>query len=447
MSLSSRVAWTEGLFLRPQHFQQEARFQSRFFKESFAVLRPNAWGFADLDISQAQLALGRIGIDKAAGFFPDGEIFDFPEHDLSPIPVDVDKDAHGCTVFLCIPSYKFGDRETSSDSEDTRRRTETLQVEDLSTDARTDAAPIEVSRLRSTLRVEKKPGKSIPGHVCVPVARIADIAADGALTLEAGFVPSVMGFGAAAYLRSFVTSTVGHLEGRAETLAARVTGASKGGAAEVTDFILMQVVNHYLPIFRHFASSHTIHPQDVFLAAATLCGDFAVYTRPDRIVSAFAPYDHRDLTVSFQGVIEEVRRCLSFIGDPTATEMPLTERGFGINVAEITDRTLLETAQLVIAVAASMPGEEVRRRFPREAKIGSVDVIRDLVNVQLPGVKLHALPVAPRQIPYHAGKVYFELERKGEYWESLKTSAGIAIHIGGDFPDLDVTLWAIRETR
>lgn len=94
-----------------------------------------------------------------------------------------------------------------------------------------------------------------------------------------------------------------------------------------------------------------------------------------------------------------------------------------------------------------MPGEDIRRRFPKEAKIGNVDVIRDLVNIQIPGVRLKALPVAPRQIPYHAGKVYFELERKGDYWEGLVESSAVALHVGGDFPDLNLTLWAIRETR
>ncbi len=447
MSLSSKVAWTEGLFLRPQHFQQEARFQSRFLQAALAALLPYAWGFSELVISPAHLSLGKVGLDKGAGFFPDGEIFSFPEHDISPTPVDVDKEARGCVVYLCVPVYKFGDRETSSQSDDTRYRTETFQVEDLSTDARTDAAPIEVSRLRPQLRVEKKAGAGIPGQLCIPVARIADISADGAVTLEPGFIPSVLASNASEYLRSFITSSIGHLEGRAETLAARVTGASKGGAAEVADFILMQVVNRYLPIFRHLAAVPNLHPRDVYLAAVNLCGDFAVHTRPDRIVQAFPPYDQNDLTASFQPVIEEVRRCLSFIGDPTAKEMPLTERGFGIRVSEIKDKTLLETAQIVLAVGASIPGEEIRRRFPREAKVGSVDVIRDLVNVALPGVKLHALPAVPRQIPYHAGKVYFELERKGEYWEGLQASTGLAIHIGGEFPDLDLTLWAIRETR
>jgi len=54
------------------------------------------------------------------------------------------------------------------------------------------------------------------------------------------------------------------------------------------------------------------------------------------------------------------------------------------------------------------------------------------------------LPVAPRQIPFHAGCHYFELERGGDLWKQLERSGGMALHIGGEFPGLELELWAIR---
>ena len=446
MSLSSRVAWTEGLFLRPQHFQQEARYLDRALKACFNVVA-NGWGFSKLDLNSELLELGQFAIERASGFFPDGEIFDFPEHDISPLPIDIHEDAHGCAVYMCLQPKRFGDQETSLEGANTRRCTQTAQVTDMATEARSEAASVEIARLKPILKLEKKPGAGIEGFVSIAVARISDIGADGAVKLEKNFIPTVYDHSSAKILKSFITNTEGLLEGRSATLAARVTGASSGGAPEVSDYILLQTINRYLNIFRHFSNVKTMHPQELFLGASNLCAEFSVHTQPDRMAPAFKAYDHRNLTESFKPVIEEVRRCLSYIGDPTATNLPLSERGFGIQVAEITDKTLLKTSQIVLAVGASMPGEDIRRRFPKEAKIGNVDVIRDLVNIQIPGVRLKALPVAPRQIPYHAGKVYFELERKGDYWEGLVESSAVALHVGGDFPDLNLTLWAIRETR
>ncbi len=92
-----------------------------------------------------------------------------------------------------------------------------------------------------------------------------------------------------------------------------------------------------------------------------------------------------------------------------------------------------------------MPGEALRSRFPTQVKIGPVERIRDLVTLQLPGVILHPLPVAPRQIPFHTGASYFELEtRNSDLWRQLEKSGGVAMHIAGEFPGLELAFWAIR---
>ena len=141
----------------------------------------------------------------------------------------------------------------------------------------------------------------------------------------------------------------------------------------------------------------------------------------------------------------DLRQSLSMVLEQTAIPIELQERKHGIRVAVIGDGELLRTAVFVLAVNAQMPGEALRLRFPTQVKIGPAERIRDLVNLQLPGVTLRALPVAPRQIPYHAGYTYFELETRGnELWKQLETSGGLAMHIAGDFPGLVIEFWAIR---
>jgi type VI secretion system protein ImpJ len=108
------------------------------------------------------------------------------------------------------------------------------------------------------------------------------------------------------------------------------------------------------------------------------------------------------------------------------------------------DLELLRKAGFVLAVGAQVPAEQLRQRFPAQSKFGPVDRIRDLVNLQLPGIALRALPVAPRQLPFHAGFTYFELDKNSEYWKPLLTSAGFAVHIPNEYPGLQMEFWAIR---
>ena len=102
-------------------------------------------------------------------------------------------------------------------------------------------------------------------------------------------------------------------------------------------------------------------------------------------------------------------------------------------------RALLESAQ---AIARDV-GRTAAQRY-HDLRIGTVEKIRDLVMLQLPGIGIQPMAVAPRQIPYHAGFVYFELDKSNELWRSLKTSGGVAFHQAGEFPGLSMEFWAIR---
>jgi type VI secretion system protein ImpJ len=139
-----------------------------------------------------------------------------------------------------------------------------------------------------------------------------------------------------------------------------------------------------------------------------------------------------------------LRECLGKVLEQTAIPIPLKEPKYGIRAALISDRNLLSDATFVLAVRADLAGDKIRQRFPANAKIGSVEGIRELVMSQLPGIEIRALPVAPRQIPYDAGSVYFELDSTSEHWPDLNTSGGFAIHVGGEFPGMEMDFWAIR---
>lgn len=67
-----------------------------------------------------------------------------------------------------------------------------------------------------------------------------------------------------------------------------------------------------------------------------------------------------------------------------------------------------------------------------------------MVSVQVPGVPLTPRTAAPRQLPYHDGYVYFELDKGVAAWQDVMKAGALALHISGTFPDLGVQLWAIR---
>ena len=143
-------------------------------------------------------------------------------------------------------------------------------------------------------------------------------------------------------------------------------------------------------------------------------------------------------------MIHALRQALSAVLEQTAIALPLNEGKFGMRISPIGDRSLIQGARFILMVSADLAPDDLKRRFMSQVKIGPVEKIRQLITLQLPGLMLSPLAVAPRQLPYHAGFIYFELDPGSPLWRDLESSGGFAFHIGGDFPNLRVEFWAIR---
>jgi len=445
MAWDNRVLWTEGLFLQPQHFQQADRHTESLVAGLAERLVPAGWGFSSLEIDEGALKTGQFALAACSGLTPDGVVFRVPSADGHPPALDVPENTKDCVVLLTLPARRAGAAEVDlTGAEKSAARLRPAEIE-LADSTGTGGAPVTVAvgklRLQFALAVD-----DLSDRLAMPLARIIEVRPDGEVVLDRGFVASCLDIRAAAPLWSFLRELEGLLGHRMTALAGRLAeaGASRG-VAEVQDFLLLQTVNRALPLIRHLGSRGIVHPEAFYAACVSLAGELAVFMTGEKVAPEFPPYRHDDLTASFAPVIRTLRQYLSSVLEQTAVAIRLDPRKFGISVGVIADRKLIGQAGFVLAVRADIPAETVRRHFASHAKIGPVEEIRPLVNSALPGIALRPLPVAPRQIPYHAGVVYFELDRESPYWRKMTTSGGIAVHVSGEYPGLSMELWAIRE--
>ncbi|MQS42285.1 type VI secretion system baseplate subunit TssK [Xanthomonas translucens pv. translucens] len=444
MTPYNKVIWSEGLFLRPQHMQQQERYFERFVELRAGALRPHAWGFAELELEQALLSIGKLAIRRARGCFPDGTPFSIPDRDPSPPPLEVPGDCRDQVVSLALPLRASA--QPDSEWPDTgparlvRYRVDEAEVGDASGGV-PGTVRLEVGAMASRLRLQSQPGE---GLVEVPMARIVECRADRRVILDDGFIPSASRIEAAAWLTTFLSELLGLLHQRGQALAGRVGGSERGGVAEISDVLMLQVVNRYQPLVAHWAAAPLEHPERLYRLLLEMAGELATFTHASRRSGTFPAYRHEALRESFEPVVLALRESLSAVLEQSAIAVPLQQRKYGVWVGLLPDPSLLDTAAFVLAVKADLRGEELRKRLPGESKIGPVEKIRDLVNLQLPGIGVAPMAVAPRQVPYHAGCTYFELDRQAPLWKSLRSSGGMALHFGGGFPGLELELWAVR---
>ncbi|HKM64962.1 MAG TPA: type VI secretion system baseplate subunit TssK [Acidisphaera sp.] len=444
MSWENKVVWTEGLFLQPQHLQQQDRYVDRLVRNSTMGLRPFPWGLTELSLDTDMLTLGKFAVRSAAGTLPDGTPFNIPQDVDHPAPIDLPESTRNAQVFLQLPTRQMGGVETAPKqiTETVARYvTDELEAVDINAGYIGSATlPVGKLRLRYALEHEAR-----SGFTAVGLARIVEVRADKSTVLDEGFIPPLLTCNASSVVAGFISQLQGLLHHRAEALAGRVSETATRGAGEISDLLLLQVCNTYEPLFTHLAGIvQQLHPETFYRIAVSLAGELATFTDSRKRPAAFPLYKHDDLQATFRPVMAALRQALSAVLEQTAVAIPLQERKFGIRVGPILDRSLVTEATWVLAVKAQMPVETLRRNFPNLVKIGPVEQIRELITVALPGIPARALPVAPRQLPYYAGTSYFELDRTSPYWAALARSGGIAIHVTGELPGLELECWAIR---
>lgn len=444
MGWENKVVWGEGLFLQPQHLQQQERYVERLIRTSTGGLAPFAYGLTRLEIDTDMLALGKFAIRSAAGIFPDGTPFSIPDDVDHPAPIDLPETLKNTAIFLMLPARQPGAIETApADRTETAARYAVGEHEAIDTNAgyqSTATVPVGKLRLRFAHAHENRAGFTTLG-----LASVIEVRADRSVVIDEGYIPPILFCGVSSLLNGFVTNLQGLINHRAEALAGRTAEATNRGAGDIGDYLLLQTCNRYEPLVTHFAAaSNQLHPETLYRTLLSLAGELATFTETRKRPPVFPPYRHDELTATFRPVIAALRQSLSAVLEQTAIPIPLQERRAGIRVGPITDRSLVTDATWVLVVKAQMPPETLRRGFPNQTKIGPVEQIVELINVALPGIPITALQVVPRQLPYYAGRCYFELDRSSPYWIALAKSGGIAIHVAGDIPGLEIECWAIR---
>ncbi len=442
MSSRNRVIWREGLFIKPQHFQQQQRHSDYALHARLSALSDYFYGLQSLAINEDYLGFGRIALVGATGILPDGTVFNIPNDDVLPTPLEItDASVANQKVYLALPLSVSGVNEVNQGGQvATRLQAHRHDVRDLHSEGG-DVVSLEVGRVSLRLMLEREDRSA---YASLAIARILDKRPDGGLVLDPNFMPCSISVSAIPTLKRFLGESAGLVAERARSLSQRIAAPGQQGVADVAEFMMLQLLNRAQPQLSHLARLGTLYPERLHEALVQLCGELMTFTDESRLPPEFPAYRHDDQQVSFEPVMLALRQALSTVLSPRAVSIQLRKHQYGVMVAMVNESELMQSADFVLAVRARMPQEQLRKQLLQQTKVASSDKIRELISLQLPGIPLLPLPVAPRQLPYHAGYSYFQLDRQSPAWQMLAVSNTLAFHIAGDFPELDMQLWAIR---
>ncbi|MBC3766687.1 type VI secretion system baseplate subunit TssK [Neptunicella marina] len=440
MAVNDRVVWSEGLFLRPQHFQQQDRHTQHLVKTSLQGLQIYRWGFSQLEIDHDLLKTGKFSLRSATGVLPDGVAFSLDNQQLE---LDITDDMQDKKLFLCLPISRSKTQEFSDVAEDSHIRYQSCSLA-ISDNATSDSEQVEITVGSPRFKLAAD-NEELDAFHTLAVAEVVQVGADKNIILNEDFIPPSLSTNQQPILHGYMTELEGMLHQRAESLAGRVSGAGRT-STEISDFLLLQAINRFEPLIHQLSVLPDLHPLHFYQQLLQISGELSTFTRKERRPPQFDDYQHNNLQQSFLQVMSCLRESLSAVLETAATQIDLSQPNqYGIRTCSVGNQEMLRKAMFVLAIKADVPDDTLRQAFPGHLKIGAVEKIAQLINKSLPGVAISPMPAAPRQIPFHAGTTYFQINTTSAAWEDIQKSGSLAFHVAGQYPGLDMSFWAVRQ--
>ncbi len=446
-----RVVWSEGLFLTPQHLQQAERHLDAQRRHAVRFARPLVHGVSEVELDPDALLAGTVLLRRCRAVLPDGQAIDVPQLDAPPVARDVGEHMEATSdklgVYLALPVARPGmpsvSAQGSLDGRATRWRHHTVEVTDETSGG---GERRELLTAVKNLRILFA-GETHDDHVVLKVAEITR-GVTGELQTVEQYVPPCLEIAASPFLLGTLRRLLEILGSRASEVTQqrrqRDTGLIDVTTSDAAIFQFLHTLNGALPALQHLNGQPRAHPEQLYLALATLAGQlytFAAEGHPRDLPA----YDHENLYATFSRLSSEIQRLVGTVIATRCVSIPLERGRDTIFRGTIPDDRLLTDASFYVAAQANVPKEKLVNEFAIKAKVSSRDRVEQLIRQAMRGLSVTHVAVPPSEIPVQPGRVYYQVERGGDHWEAIKRSHSIAVYLPPEFAELQLELLAVRD--
>ena len=443
--MQNKVVWREGLFIRPQHFQQNDRYYNYELKTRTSQLRANNWGLFNLNIDEHLLSTGKIIIESVSGILPDGTLFDINTKEHNSLNLDIKITDTNKLIYLVLPLYIQDSDDVHFEEQKnllTRYKAKALHNVPNTNAGESSNSDILVSDYNFKLLLEDNIND---GYVKIAIAKIGAVSTSGAVSLDESYTPTFLHFNASNKLTSKINELVSMLTFRAEKLAEKISD-SVLQATELGDYLMLQLLNKYESKFHFLLTQDKIHPDELFVELTTLAAELAVFMKKEKRLTKQITYNHLEQSHSFDEALDELKSMLTMVLEQNSISLPIEKRKYGIYIAPVKDKEIVKNSTFIFAVTSDLSSQKVKEILITSLKLGTIETIKNLVNYHLVGFKIKPLSTPPKEIPYRVNHLYFSLELTSENTKELLKSAGFAFHLSAEIPNVNYSLWAIKNT-
>jgi len=437
MTRPAKILWSEGLFLRPQHFQQQDRYHEARLHAALAALQPFMWGVQSVTWDVDALQNNTLRLESLRAIFREGELFDAPGSDPLPPAIDlgaIPAEVQELVFHAALPALAPDGSNCASSGR--------FQPVDLETaDLFSEALPAGLSYLRKSVRLIS--GLEPRGaYDSFPLTRLRR-QVSGSFEFDPGFMPPSLSIGATPRLKMMLEQLMDALQAKAHSLRGHMREPSRNviefRSGDVSAFWLLHTVSASAATLLHYLRHPEFHPERLFEAMLGLAGALMTYSRSVQLVQ-LPPYDHCAPGSCFSQLDSIIRDLLDTVISARYFSIALAETKPCYHCGKLDSGKIGAEAALYLAISAAMPALELVEAVPLRVKVGAPDDVEQCVLSAMPGVKLLHAAQVPSAIPVRPETCYFALEARGVLYEQMLKAQSIAIYVPAGIRELRLEL-------
>lgn len=446
----NKVLWKEGMFLQPQHFQQQERYLLNLMNLRMSAYQPYYFGLTEVQIDRDALANDLVTVVRCCGVLPDGTGFAIPREDGQPVSRSFSDhfshDQQFLDIYIALPLIIEGRGNVSGGGGEgnlpCRYKGKTAPVVDVVFGAQ--RKEIEVGGANFMILFGDE---SLDSFSTVQIARLKRTA-NGQVEFDTSFIPALLQIGTSPQLMNYLRSLL-------ELLLAKCTSLGQGrkqveggfaefSGGEETAFRLLVTLNTFTPLLNNYLYLPNVHPYELFSTLTMLAGGLCTFSS-DISVKNFPRYEHLSPVTTFGTLMNIVRRILEADISAGCVNLPISQVNQATFTAEVPDNRLFSTAKFFIGVSAKVPEKELIIGVLQRIKMCSRDKIDLLISSAMPGLQLLHTSHPPEGLSTKPGFVYFSLDQQSQFWKVMQSTSSVAFYFPNNYPELKLEMLALKE--
>jgi type VI secretion system protein ImpJ len=446
MSTPAKVLWGEGLFLRPQHFQQQDHYHETRLQRTAHALHPYLWGVQAVEWDSMALKANVLRLHALSAIFRDGEMSDAPASDPLPPAVDLGTlppSVQEITYYAALPALA-PDSSNCAAPGTPQQGARYVPAERPTQDMYTQAASADLSYLRKAVRLvsDLEPRG---GYECFPLIRLRRVASGG-FEADPAFIPPSLSVASAPRMKTQLEQLMDALQAKIGALQGHMREPSRNviefRSGDVSAFWLLHTVSTASATLMHYLRHPALHPERLFESMLGLAGALMTYSKSYSL-GQLPAYQHEEQGLCFgqlEGIIHDL---LDTVISARYFGIALNEEKPCYHLGKLDSGKIDHKTTLYLAIGAAMPALELVEIVPLRVKAGAPDDVDQCVLSAMPGVKLSYAPQVPAAIPVRPDTCYFVLESKGVLYEQMLKAQSISVYVPAGIRDLRLELVAV----